>query len=180
MNDPSLDASVRSWRNYGRRADDGAVNIHPGVNARADEIQAAFLSSKLKALDRINAHRRTLVEAYAKGLNQAATDLPLQLIDYDHASAPHLAIARCLNPADRDPLIQFLRTQAIDVAIHYRVPCHAQPCVLAAAERITIDRVAQSQAQAIADSIISLPMSECHSLDEVNQVIEAIRSYFTR
>jgi dTDP-4-amino-4,6-dideoxygalactose transaminase len=178
-NDPNLDSRLRSWRNYGRLADDGAVNVHPGVNARADEIQAAFLSRKLKELDRINGHRRTLVQAYAAGLNQATSGLPLKLIHYDLTSAPHLAILRCLNSSDRDPLIQHLRARAIDVAIHYRVPCHAQPCVQEAAERVTISPAAQSQAQAIADSIISLPMSECHSLEEINQVIEEIHSYFT-
>ena len=179
-NNLDLDSSLRSWRNYGRRADDGSINQHPGVNGRADEIQAAFLSRKLKALDHINNHRRTLVAAYAEGLNQVTSGLPLQLIQYDEASAPHLAIVRCLNPSDRDPLIQYLRATAIDAAIHYRVPCHAQPCVQAATERVTIGQETQSQAQAIADSIMSLPMSECHSLDEVKQVIEAVHDYFTR
>jgi dTDP-4-amino-4,6-dideoxygalactose transaminase len=177
-NNIDVDASLRSWRNYGRRADDGATNQHLGMNGRADEIQAAFLASKLKALDRINAHRRTLVKAYAEGLNQESAGLPLEFIQYADLSAPHLAIVRCLNSSDRDPLIQHLRAAAIDVAIHYRVPCHAQPCVKAVAERVFISQAARIQSQAIADSIISLPMSECHSMDEVKQVIKAIRNYF--
>ena len=178
-NSKNLDASLRSWRNYGRNPEDGAINQHPGTNSRADEIQAAFLSSKLKALDRINSHRQTLVKAYAEGLNQERTDLPLQVIQYDNASAPHLAIIRCQDTSDRNPLIQHLRAAEIDVAIHYRIPCHAQPCVQAINRPVTISAVAQSQAQTISDSIISLPMSECHSLDEINQVIEEIHSFFT-
>lgn len=168
---------IDSLRNYGRNAEDGALNDLIGTNARGDEVQAALLSSKLQNLDQINQHRREHIRLYTQLLNSAS--IPASLISYtDQYSAPHLAVLRCHKPVDRNRLMESLHNQGIDTAVHYRIPCHQQPCIQAAGPQIVISESTQDQAQNIADSILSLPMSECHNEDEVRRVAHAVLDYF--
>ena len=57
---------LKSLRNYGSRVK--YVNDIVGINSRLDEMQAAFLSVKLKRLDKINNHKRTLAALYHQHL----------------------------------------------------------------------------------------------------------------
>jgi len=61
-NDDDLATFVRKYRNYG-----SIKKYHNeiiGFNSRLDEIQAAFLKTKLKHLDEINAHKIKLANKY--------------------------------------------------------------------------------------------------------------------
>jgi dTDP-4-amino-4,6-dideoxygalactose transaminase len=174
---PELADRIRSLRNYGRNPHDGAINDLAGMNARGDEVQAAVLSSKLRKLDQINEQRKHLIILYQQNLKNQS--LPAKLISYNAKfAAPHLAVLRCENPADRDSLMQYLKDQGIETAVHYRIPCHKQPCMMTSQRNIFLCSFAANQAQQIARSIISLPMSECHTENEVINVSEAIKKFF--
>ncbi len=61
-NDDELAQTIIALRNYGSQKK--YENIYQGCNSRLDEIQAAFLSLKLKNLERDNNIRRTIAQYY--------------------------------------------------------------------------------------------------------------------
>jgi len=67
-NDAELAKKISTLRNYGSQKK--YYNEVVGYNSRLDEIQAAFLSIKLQALDQINSHKRKLADIYLNTLNE--------------------------------------------------------------------------------------------------------------
>jgi dTDP-4-amino-4,6-dideoxygalactose transaminase len=67
-NDPELAQQAKMFRNYGSKVK--YYNEVVGYNSRLDELQAAFLSVKLKKLDAINHHKRKLAAIYLKKINE--------------------------------------------------------------------------------------------------------------
>lgn len=100
-------------RDYGQ---DGKYNhIRLGLNSRLDEIQAGFLSVKLKYLVRDNQKRRNLAKRYIKKL----ADIPsIQIIipRKNNISNFHLFVIRT---SKRNSLQKFLATQNIPTLVHY-------------------------------------------------------------
>ena len=65
--DEYLDKKFKSLRNYGSSTK--YYNNDLGYNSRLDELQAGFLSAKLKILNDINNHKRKLAKVYIENLN---------------------------------------------------------------------------------------------------------------
>lgn len=83
--DRRLNEKVQMIRNYGSSRK--YYNEVVGVNSRLDEIQAAFLTEKLKFLDRINDHKRKLARIYLKGLK---SDYILPAVNPDFNDVYHI------------------------------------------------------------------------------------------
>ena len=175
-NDWKLHEKIISLRNYGRSLSNGAINQYCGLNRRGDELQAAFLVEKLKKLDSIIAKRQNLIAVYKEELSS----LPgvFHLLDYQLKSSPHLSIIQLHEAADRDALKDYLLQCGVHTSIHYAIPCHQQPFYN---EDLSIGQIpyeVSSQAETIASTILSLPMSEVHSVDEVKYVCSSIKKFF--
>ena len=171
---PDIHAKITSLKNYGRSPSDGAKNIYLGGNHRGDEIQAAFLACKLADLDHITEARHRVVSQYVHGLKLGNTNA--SLLHYPRSSSPHLAIFRSNTGDIRNELAAHLREKNIATAVHYSRPCHTQPCL--DADRIDIDEECRNQATKIANTILSLPMSECHTPAEIDYVVKWINHFF--
>ena len=167
-NSYDLNEKIRSLRNYGRDMVDGAYNQYLGSNKRCDEIQAAFLSKKLDSLDDIKSKRLELLDLYRNNLN-------VQLIKYQSTSSPHLAVLRLKSKKYRDALAQYLKDSGIGSAIHYKVPCNSQPFINP--QQIKISDSVSLQAQDIANTILSLPLSEVHTPEEIKFVCNTVNSF---
>ena len=165
---------VESLRNYGRSPLDGAINQYCGINRRGDELQAAFLLEKLKNLDNISKIRSQLISIYVNRLSRDCSRF--NLISYGQGSSPHLAILRAPSVLERDQLRGFLLSRGVQTSIHYRVPCHAQPFINLD-DLIISDVSITEQAQSIAETILSLPLSEVHTEEEINYVCDMIILY---
>lgn len=172
-----LHEKIESLRNYGRLPLDGAINQYCGMNRRGDELQAAFLLEKLKSLDSISKIRNQLISVYSSRLSDNRSRF--KLIPYGQGSSPHLAILRAPSCLERDQLREFLMSKDVQTSIHYRVPCHAQPFINSD-DLIISDQSIARQAQIIADTIISLPLSEVHTEQEINYVCDMISLYEKR
>ena len=173
-NNKELHQKIESLRNYGRSSTDGAINQYCGINRRGDELQAAFLLKKLKSIDNILKIRNRLISIYSSRLTDNGSRF--RLIPYGQGSSPHLAILRASSCKDRDQLRDFLLSKGIQTSIHYRVPCHAQPFIHSDA-LIVSDASISKQAQTIADTILSLPLSEVHTEEEIYYVCDMISLY---
>jgi dTDP-4-amino-4,6-dideoxygalactose transaminase len=174
-NRPDIHAKIASLKNYGRALDDGATNIYLGGNYRGDEIQAAFLTSKLRNLNHITAARHRVISQYVNGLDLYR--LNASLLHYSKCGSPHLSILKTHSSEIRNNLAAHLRERSITTAVHYSRPCHAQPCL--DAEMIDIDEECKKQATQIANTILSLPMSECHTPAEIDYVVMWINDFFS-
>ncbi len=116
--DLELADRVRILRNYGSRAK--YQNEVKGHNSRLDEIQAAVLRVKLKALDEWNARREVLAARYHEALSGL---LGVGLPQVIPAADPvwHLFVVEVPN---RDGVQARLREEGIETLIHYPIPPH--------------------------------------------------------
>lgn len=110
---PEFADRVRVLREYGWRVREDAVL--KGVNARLDELQAAFLRVMLARLRRANDRRREIAAAYLEELaGIPELELPTLVSGSEHAW--HLFVVR--HPR-RDALAAALEDQGIGTGIHY-------------------------------------------------------------
>lgn len=119
-NDPELAEVVRALANYGSKQK--YINEYQGLNSRLDEIQAAFLSVKLKFLDEENEIRRRVAQHYLLNLKNTSLILP----DFPEKEEQHVWHLFVVRHPRRDELQKFLTDKGIQTLIHYPIPPHKQ------------------------------------------------------
>ena len=166
-NDDELAAMVKKIRNYG--ASSKYVNEVKGLNSRLDEIQAAFLSVKLKTLDGDNEQRRAIAKRYLTEITNNHIILPT-IPDWN-AHVFHLFVVRTKTTKDREQLQKHLEKQGVGTLIHYPIPPHKQQALR------EFNTLSFPVAEAIHETILSIPISPVMNDDEVINVIEAVNSF---
>jgi dTDP-4-amino-4,6-dideoxygalactose transaminase len=158
--------TLAQLRNYG--SERKYYNDIIGYNNRLDEMQAAFLSIKLQYLKQMNAHRNKLAQLYFNNLDKGKFILPVQ--DADHYDVYHIFNIR---HQKRDELQGYLTKKGIGTVIHYPVPPHKQKALAG------INGIQSSYpiAEEIHDTTLSIPCSFCHTVEEIEQVIEALNKF---
>lgn len=156
---------IKRLRNYGSKVK--YYNEVVGLNSRLDEVQAAFLRIKLRRLDEINAHKRTLADVYFQNLTNEVIK-PVQ--DKDCYDVYHIYNIRSTR---RDELKKYLAENGVMTEIHYPVPPHQQEAM-----KGIIDKGDYSLSEEIHKTTLSLPISYFHTPDDVERVCEAINSFF--
>jgi dTDP-4-amino-4,6-dideoxygalactose transaminase len=163
-NDHELARTVKAIRNYGSEIK--YQHIYKGINSRLDELQAAFLSVKLKKLDLANTKRREAANYYLSKINNDKVILPL--VPNQEAHVWHLFVVRV---AERERFQQYLQQQNIQTIIHYPIPPHKQN---AYAEW---ENQSFPVSEMLHREVISLPVSDVISRDEQDRVILAVNEY---
>jgi len=163
--DDELASLVRALGNYGSKVK--YVNEYQGLNSRTDEIQAAFLSVKLKYLDRENEIRRRIADSYIKNIKNKKIVLPL-LPEKTDTHVYHVFVIRTEN---RDELRIYLENNGVQALIHYPVPPHKQKAYKAWNEKCF------PVTEKIHREVLSLPMSPVMTEEEVNRVIDLLNNY---
>lgn len=161
----SLAEKVAVLRNYG--SSKKYYNQVVGFNSRLDELQATFLLIKLKHLDQINLHKRSLASLYFKYLKE---DFVKPVTHPDHYDVYHIFNIR--HPL-RDKLQQYLLSHEIKTEIHYPVT----PVKQKAMEGIFENTFATPVADEIHKTTLSLPISYFHTEDEILRVIEILNRF---
>jgi dTDP-4-amino-4,6-dideoxygalactose transaminase len=160
-NDAALAERIRSLRNYGSRQK--YFNEYKGINSRLDELQAAFLRVKLGKLDEWNDRRRALAARYRVAL-AGVPGLVLPFVPEWAEPVWHLFVVR---HANRDGLQQALTEAGIGTLIHYPVPPHLSGAYADGNWRPGAFPVAE----ALATSVLSLPMGPHLREDQADQVV---------
>lgn len=163
-NDKDLDEKVRMFRNYGSKVK--YVNEVIGYNSRLDEVQAAFLSVKLKKLDQINDHKRKLARVYLDNIKE---DFIKPVEHEDYFDVYHIFNVR--HPK-RDQLREYLLNKEIKTEIHYPIPPHEQ-----LAMKGILDKGYYPISEEIHKTTLSLPISYFHTVDDIHQVTEALNEF---
>src|SRR5262249_14666521 len=136
--DPNVAERARQIRMYGWR--ERYISEMRATVSRLDELQAAFLSVKLRHLDRWNASRQRLAASYRSQLAGAVAVPPSEGVF-------HLFVVRTPR---RESLRAHLAAHGVGSDVHYPMPVHLQspyasPVVLPVTERL-------------AKEIVSLPI----------------------
>jgi dTDP-4-amino-4,6-dideoxygalactose transaminase len=164
LNNAEMDEKLRCLRNYGSKAK--YYNELPGFNSRLDELQAAMLSVKLKKIDEINAHKRSLASIYLQNLKE---DFIKPIVDKDHFDVYHIFNIR---HERRDELKEYLLKNGVKSEIHYPLAPHKQKAM---------EGLFDNQQFPIADKIhqttLSLPISYFHTSSEVEHICEIANQF---
>ena len=159
--DGELAEKLRLLRNYGSR--EKYAHDVQGMNSRLDELQAALLRVKLRALPGWNARRRQVAARY--------------LAEMDPAVAPH--VAPWAEPSwhlfvvrvdRRDEVQRRLRDEGIETLVHYPTPPHLQP----AYKDMGLRRGAFPIAERESREVLSLPMGPHLTDDQAQRVCRAL------
>jgi dTDP-4-amino-4,6-dideoxygalactose transaminase len=164
-NNAELASVIHALGNYGSKKK--YVFEYPGLNSRMDEIQAAFLSVKLKYLDTENEIRRKIATCYIKGIKNKKIVLPL-LPENRDSHVYHLFVVRAEN---RDELQAYLAEHQVQTLVHYPIPPYKQLAYKEWNERCL------PVTEKIHNEVLSLPISPVMEKEEIERVIELLNQY---
>lgn len=154
---------VRQLRQYGW-ATKYRVARRDGQNSRLDELQAAFLRTRLPRVQGWNATRRAIIQRYADSAPASIRVLPAT--GSDHAA--HLAV---VETADASDLARHLMDHEVANEVHYPIPDHLQP---AWHQQQGWDLPVTEH---LMGRILTLPCFPMMTADEQDQVCAALASY---
>lgn len=166
--DAGLTQKAMLMRNYG--SEKKYYNEVAGVNSRLDELQAAFLSVKLKYLNGWTAERRQIAAAYTGQLT-GISGLILPVIAPGATHVYHLYPVRT---ARRDELEQYLNSNGVGTAIHYPVPAHLQK----AYQHLGYQPGDFPIAEELAQTCLSLPLNPGMSNEEIAYITKLIKAFY--
>jgi dTDP-4-amino-4,6-dideoxygalactose transaminase len=164
-NRADLAERIRLLSNYGSRA----KNVHEvkGFNSRLDPIQAAILGVKLAHLDEWNDRRRRIASVYSEQLADCGLILP----HVPNWAEPvwHLYVVQA---RDRDRLASRLADAGVQTLVHYPTPPHLQDAYADMAKSPGSFPIAEQ----LAKTVLSIPIGPQLSLDQAEQVADAIKN----
>jgi len=163
-NDDELAEVISALRNYGSHKK--YENIYKGTNSRLDEIQAAFLRIKLAQLDADNLKRNHVANKYLTQINNQLVQLPN--VDANNKHVWHLFVVRVI---DRSAFQSFLLAHGIQTVIHYPIAPNHQ---IAYKELASLNLPITEK---IHQEVISLPISQVMTEEEVNEVIRVVNLF---
>lgn len=160
-NEKSLAEKLLKLRNYG--SNKKYNHDSEGFNSRLDELQAAFLSVKLKMLDYENSERMKVASKYLDLLKNHNVQLPTVP---DWAKPVwHLFVIRTKN---REKVIENFKKKNIETIIHYPIPCHKHKAFESLEFREMI------ATEEMANEILSLPISSVMTDDSINYICDTL------
>ncbi len=155
---------IEILRNYGSEVK--YYNDIVGYNSRLDEIQAGFLSVKLRSLDLINNHKRSLANIY---LNELKSDFIKPHVHPDFYDVYHIFNVR---HEKRDRLKEFLLKHDIQTEIHYPISPNKQKVM-----NSILTKAEFPVSEKIHETTLSLPISFYHTENEIYKVIEVMNKF---
>ena len=165
--DEALAKRARMIANHGRVAK--YDHEFEGRNSRLDGLQAAVLSTKLVHLDEWTNRRIAVADRYAVGL-EGIEGLTLPQRGNRAKHVYHLFVIRT---RQRDSLAEHLKARGIETGVHYPV---ALPKLAAYAHHGQAHD--HTFASRMGGEVLSLPVGEHLSLQQVDEVCAAIRDFF--
>ena len=167
-NDELLAEFSKTYRNYGSK--EKYINLIKGVNSRIDELQAGILRVKLPYLKSLTADRIKIATLYSKLLNGVG-DIVVPFILNGAKHVFHLYVVRT---SRRDELASFLNDRGIGTSIHYPIPPHLQE----AYKDLNYKKGDFPIAEKLASTSLSLPLFPGMTEDQIELVVENIKSFF--
>ncbi len=165
--DEKLAQRFKIFRNYG--SEKRYHNMMVGSNSRLDEMQAGLLRVKLSHLDEYNEERCEIAERYYKGINNPLIQFPKIRPGAD--STWHQFVVHV--PGHRDELMEYLKEREIGTLIHYPIPPHLSEAYAYLGHKKGDYPITER----FADEVLSLPMYNGMTDEEIQTVIDAINGF---
>ncbi len=142
-----------------------------GYNSRLDDLQAAFLSLKLRLLDSWNERRRRIAETYTEALKDVVITPSVG------EGNIHVFHQYTVRTDERDRLREHLIKNGIGVSVFYPLPLHLQKVLM---ERYGYRRGQFPEAERASEEVLSLPIYPEMEEWQIEYVIEKVREFFGR
>ncbi len=165
-NDEDLAEKIRAIANYGSLQK--YQHVYKGCNSRLDEMQAGFLSVKLKYLDRWNDERRKIAKRYQEGITNKKIKLPVW--DGGNGHVFHVYPVFC---DDRQGLSGYLAERNIQTNIHYPTPI----CRQGAYQEFNGQADKYPVANDICAHELSIPLYPGLTEEEQEYIVECLNRY---
>lgn len=166
-NDEELAKEIYMLRNYGSNVK--YVHDIVGYNSRLDEMQAAFLSVKLKDLNKWNTERDRIANIFIKNIKNPKLVLPIASCE-DYKNVWHIF---AVMTEDRDKLEKYLTEKGIGTNKHYPTPMHLQKAYTS----LGIREGQLPIAEKISSSELSIPLYYGMTEAEINYIVEALSEF---
>lgn len=141
-----------------------------GFVSRLDAVQAAILRYRLDKVDDYIKARRKNFEQFKKCLDKKNIKLPIEKEhEYNSYQTFVLQVER------REALQQYLKEAGIDTSVHYPTPIHLQE----AAQELGYKKGDMPVAEGQSSKILSVPISQYLTPDEVTYIAEKINEFYT-
>jgi len=143
-----------------------------GFNSRLDALQAAVLRAKLPHLEQWSEQRR----ANAKYYDEALADVPQVVRPFVDPSNVSIFNQYTLRVERRDELQKHLNATKIGNYVYYPLPLHLQPCF----SYLGYKQGSCPESERAANEVISIPVYPELTHSQQDEVIGAIRDFYSR
>jgi dTDP-4-amino-4,6-dideoxygalactose transaminase len=165
--DPDVALFARRMRYNGEDRDTGEYHGH-GFTCLLDNLQAAFLDVKLRYLPRWIVRRKEIAERYWVSL-QNISDLLLP--HYNRPGIDHVYQNYTIRSKQGDQFSEFMKANGIEILTQFRKPYYRHEALK------LVDR-GFPETEAISREVCSLPMNVEIEDNEIDQVIEVVRTFY--
>ena len=165
-NNEALRDKLRALRNYGSTK--RYQNDYEGHNSRLDEIQAGLLRVKLKHLDELTEERRQIAGRYLAEIRNPKIELPELAEGCSHVY--HLFVVQT---DERERFMEHLKNCGVSSDIHYPTP----PFLAKPYTHLGYTYQDFPVTEKLYSRIVSLPVFNGMTEEEIQKVIEAVNSY---
>lgn len=166
-NDAGLAECARRLRYNGEDRETGEYHGH-GFTCLLDNLQAAFLDVKLRHLPAWIERRKAIADTYRHGLS----DLPdLLLPHYDRVGFEHVYQNYTVRSRFGQEFSDYLKGHGIEVLTQFRKPYYRH-------EALRLQDRGFPETEAISREVCSLPMHPDLTHDDIQYVIQVVRSFF--
>lgn len=166
-NDREIAERVRAYGNYGSY--EKYNHVYQGCNSRLDEYQAAFLSVKLKYLEKWNDERRRIARIYNTQIHNEKIMLP----KLPQNIRQHVFHIYPILVAERDRFVEGLRGEKIAVNIHYPTPIMEQEAYRQYQGQIVNYPVTQK----LCAQEVSLPLYPGMTEKQIQKVVDCVNNF---
>lgn len=163
---PQIAEDIRVFRNYG--SEKRYYNRVVGTNSRLDEMQAGLLRVRLSHIKELENEKRKICTRYLNEINNPNIILPLI-----RDGATHIWHQFVIRTERRNELIEYLEGKGIGTIIHYPIPPHLSE----AYSYLGHKKGAFPITEQYADTVLSIPLYNGMTEDELDYVIEALNEF---
>lgn len=163
-NDKEVADKIRALGTYGSKQK--YKHDYKGCNSRLDELQAAFLSVKLKCMDAWTKERQDIAKKYYDGICNSKLYLP----KFTEENVYHIFPVLC---DDRDELQKFLEEKGVHTLVHYPIAIHLQ----GAYKEMDLSEGAYPLAEKICSCELSIPLYPGMTEEEIQYVIDCLNEF---
>lgn len=166
-NDPDVALFATRMRYNGEDRETGEFHGH-GFTCLLDNLQAAFLDIKLRHLPEWICRRKAIAQRYRESLN----GIPgLVLPHYDGPGFDHVYQNYVVRSDRGDAFSNYLKENGVEVLVQWRKPYYRHAALS------LVDR-GFPETEALSREVCSLPMNVEIDDDQIDYVIEVVRSFY--